>query len=84
MSSAYYAPLVTMPTVIDGPGRYVTRCGETVVIDKTPEAGPWVLRPHAHDCHGNYSTGQRDHWHRTGRIFAGQLCNNDIVAKEPS
>lgn len=72
MTSAYFAPLVTLPTVITRPGSYVTRCGEIVSI-KT------ATTSHVFGCHGIYSTGQRDSWHRSGRLFAGMESANDIV-----
>lgn len=79
MSSAYFAPLVLLPTVIDSPGRYRTRGGEIVIIDTAPTH----IRHHAHDCFGTYEAeGIRDRWHRSGRIYAGMECENDIVGKD--
>jgi hypothetical protein len=72
MSSAYYAPFVTLPVVITTPGNYVTRGGETVTIDM-------VSTRHDHGCRGNYSTGEREGWHKSGRIYAGIETANDIV-----
>lgn len=75
MSSAYFAPLVTKPVVITGAGRYRTRCGEVVVVNDAP-AG---IRHHAFDCFGRYATGEREQWHRSGRLYASRECSNDIV-----
>lgn len=74
MSSAYYAPLVCKPIVIEQPGRYVTRGGEIVTVHA-------VSTRNDHGCKGIYSTGQLDGWHRSGRIYAGMLSQNDIVAR---
>lgn len=72
--SAYFVPLVLIPVVIDSPGKYLTRCGETVEI---------VASSHRHDfgCHGHYANGVRESWHKSGRIFASQQTANDIVAR---
>ena len=72
MSSAYFASMVTLPIVIDGPGRYVTRGGEIVTIET-------VGRNHAFNCYGAYANGVRDSWHRSGRLFASITSSNDIV-----
>ncbi len=72
MTSAYFAPLVLFPAIITGPGRYLTRCGEAVEIVKASQR-------HEFGCHGTYSNGIADKWHRSGRLFAGMLSPNDIV-----
>jgi hypothetical protein len=33
MVSAYFAPLVNLPVIINGPGRYITRGGELVKVE---------------------------------------------------
>jgi len=71
--SAYFAPLVLEPVVIDSPGKYRTRCGETVEITASS-------RRHDLGCKGCYANGVRESWHKSGRIFATQLTANDIVA----
>jgi len=74
MTSAYFAPLVLLPTVIDGPGVYETRAGETVVIhDSSPR--------HCFGCCGTYASGVAESWHRSGRVFASRETQNDIVKK---
>jgi len=77
MSSAYFAPLVTVSTVINAPGMYVTRCGEVVTIHA-------VSSRHDFGCHGAYPNGTAESWHRSGRLFASQETTNDIVAPAPS
>lgn len=76
-TSAYFAPLVLLPTVIAAPGQYRTRCGETVTVETVPPG----IRHHAHDCHGSYANGTREAWHRSGRLYAGPECVNDIVSR---
>lgn len=73
MASAYFAPLVLLPTVIDGAGKYVTRCGESAEIAQSS---------HKHDfgCIGTYSNGTTERWHKSGRLFASRETANDVVA----
>lgn len=71
--SAYFAPLVILPVVITAPGEYVTRDGERVTISKASSL-------HDFGCTGTYApSGETDHWHRSGRMFAGRESRNDIV-----
>lgn len=72
MTSAYFASLVTLPVVITDAGEYVTRSGETVTIHT-------VSSKHEFGCYGMYSDGVVEHWHRSGRISASYITNNDIV-----
>lgn len=72
MSSAYFAPLVTLPTVITEPGEYVTRCGELITIHKASSR-------HCFGCHGVYQNGIVESWHHSGRILADRETANDIV-----
>lgn len=74
MTSAYFAPLVTLPVIIDEPGQYRTRRGEVVKINK-------VSKRHDLGCQGLYPEGTLEHWHKSGRIFAGRDSWNDIVEK---
>jgi len=73
MSSAYFASLVTLPTIITEPGSYRTRCGEIVTIHA-------VSTRHYFECEGVYPNGMREEWHKTGRLYATSPCKNDIVA----
>jgi hypothetical protein len=70
----YFAPLVFAETIITHPGRYLTRSGETVLIDA-------VSNRHDFNCTGSYSCGRRERWHRSGRLYAGMLSANDIVSR---
>jgi hypothetical protein len=72
MSSAYFAPLVILPAIITGPGRYRTRCGETVTIEVASQR-------HAFACRGRYPNAIEERWHRSGRLYATRPCANDIV-----
>ena len=72
--NAWMARFVTMPTIITGPGQYVTRGGERVTIHQASSN-------HDFGCLGSYSNGIRDGWHKCGRLNFGQLSNNDIIEK---
>lgn len=74
MTSAYLYPLILLPVIIDAPGKYKTRCGETVEVTKTSNK-------HDFGCHGTYEGNIAERWHKSGRIFASQESNNDIVEK---
>lgn len=74
MSSAYFAPLVTLPSIIVQPGRYRTRSGDIVTLDA-------VSIRHDFGCVGSYPNGVRDAWHKSGRLYATGECRNDIVGK---
>lgn len=77
MTHAYFAPLVLLPIVITEPGKYITRCGETVLIEHTSEKHDFGNR-------GFYSdTDERiaERWHRSGRTNASRESNNDVVAR---
>jgi len=75
MTSAYFAPLVSLPTIITEPGAYLTRGGERVKV-KT------VSTKHDFGCIGSYSDGVSEGWHKSGRLFAGVYSDNDIVKKD--
>lgn len=77
MTTAYFAPLVTLPVIVDEPGQYRTRCGEEVNITK-------VSKRHDLGCCGLYAEGTEEHWHKSGRIFANVTSWNDIVEKIPA
>lgn len=63
---------VTLKTIITGIGKYKTRCGEVVSIES-------IHNRHNFGCRGVYSTGQTEGWHKSGRVFFGIECANDIV-----
>ena len=72
--SSYFVDLVALPTVINGPGDFVTRCGEVVKITQSS---------HRHDfgCAGAYSNNVAERWHKSGRLFALRETANDVVSK---
>jgi hypothetical protein len=74
--SAYFAPLVTLPVIIDAPGQYLTRCGEIVTVRRTSMRNGF-------ECTGEYSSGVVEAWHRSGRLYSSLTSRNDIVAKAP-
>ena len=77
MTSAAFSAFVCLPTVIDAPGKYVTRCGEVVDVSRASSM-------HYFACAGTYSNGIIECWHRSGRLYFGQECPNDIVRRAPS
>lgn len=72
MSSAYFAPLVTLPIVIDRPGLYRTRGGGRAQVTAASQRNDF-------GCVGRYVGGPNERWHRSGRIFAGIETENDII-----
>ncbi|MBW4656636.1 MAG: hypothetical protein KME20_26870 [Kaiparowitsia implicata GSE-PSE-MK54-09C] len=74
-SKAYFASLVLLPTIVTGPGNYVTRAGEIVTIETSTRWRDFA-------CRGTYPNGVADGWHRSGRLYAGIECANDIVGHE--
>lgn len=73
--SAYCYPFIFQEVIIDGPGEYLTRGGERVTIDH-------ASTHHNFGCIGRYADcGTQDHWSKSGRLFAGTLSQNDIVAR---
>lgn len=73
--AAYYKSLILLPAIINAPGRYITRAGETVMIERIDGAG-------LYRCRGQYiTTGQIDAWHSSGRVFASVESELDIISK---
>jgi hypothetical protein len=72
-TAGWFSGLVTLPDVIVSPGEYVTRSGEHVTITS-------VSTNHDFNCRGVYNNGITERWHKSGRIFFGQECQNDIVS----
>lgn len=68
--------LYVLPTIIDGPGEYVTRGGETVTVESV--VGPGIITARAY---GSYSCGIRESWYANGRVLPFSASLNDIVAK---
>lgn len=77
MTKAYFLPLVSLPVIIDEPGKYVTRCGDVVTINI-------VSVKHDFGCYGSYGVGDNgagESWHKSGRLFATSKSLYDIVGK---
>ena len=72
--SAYFAPLVLLPVVIDGAGQYRTRAGEVVAVYAASTG-------HNFGCCGTYPGGTAERWHKSGRLYAARECANDIIEK---
>lgn len=73
---AYFSPL--LPVIIDEPGTYETRCGEKVEIFR-------IVSGVVFACQGGYAKdGTFDGWHKSGRLYYGIECDNDIVKKVAS
>ena len=72
-NSGYFLPLLGLPTIVTGPGTYLTRNGATVTIESASARND--LR-----CYGHYSSGVREGWHKSGRILATSETANDIVS----
>lgn len=70
----YFTSLFVLPAVIDGSGKYATRCGEGVEIAQSSSK-------HDFGCIGTYSNGTTEHWHKSGRLFSSRETANDVVAK---
>lgn len=77
MTHAYFAPLVLLPIVITEPGKYTTRSGETVLIERTSGKHDFG------NCGIYTDTDERitESWHRSGRVSATRESNNDVVAR---
>ena len=65
--------LIVLPSVVDAPGRYLTRAGEVVSVEKITRGRGGF------NCEGHYASGQAERWHRSGRLYFGVLSDNDIV-----
>lgn len=70
----WFASLAPLPTIIDAPGEYITRCGETVRVTVASSTQAFA-------CVGWYSNNVGEAWHKSGRLYFGRECNNDIVRK---
>lgn len=70
------ANYVVLPTIITGPGQYVTRGGETVTITSVR---PGNGEPYA--AQGGYANGVEECWDVSGRLYPNILSDNDIVGR---
>ena len=79
-----------LPIIIDGPGRYITRKGQTAYVDKirTTNSAPDTPPPtFAATGHVEHITTRGSHqefstWHVSGRNVALGEHSNDIVRKD--
>ncbi len=71
-----------LPTIIDMPGKYRTRCGQIVTIESV-EKTPRNIPTNTFNCKGQYPCGIKEGWHHTGRLYTYQsvISQNDIVEK---
>jgi hypothetical protein len=77
--SKHYACMqhLLLPVVVHGPGKYLTRGGETVTVEKI--ANVWGYNNRAD---GKYSNGVAESWSvRGGRVLPYSLSQNDIIGK---
>ena len=74
MKSARYSAFIGLDVVIDAPGKYLTRCGEVVEIAKAS------IR-YEFGCFGVYSNKVKERWRKSGRLYFGSECPNDIVRR---
>lgn len=75
-------PLRLFPVVVDGPGRYVTRAGYAVVIDRLG-GGTFCWKgtvSHPRKCPGKFKE-EYQIWHPSGRCLPINESPDDIVAK---
>jgi hypothetical protein len=70
-----------LPTIIDTPGTYRTRGGETVTIESVEKR--FGRLTNTFNCKGQYSCGIQEGWHHTGRLYTYQsvTSKNDIIEK---
>ncbi len=76
------AELVSLPTVITAPGRYRTRAGEIVTIDRVgrPEHLSFAdVDPRAGLADGHYPNGVTEVWDVSGRLLPFSQSDNDII-----
>lgn len=64
-----------LPHIITEPGRYTTRAGEVVTIQRIEKRGARVT------CFGKYANGIDERWDASGRCWHNQECQNDIVGR---
>jgi hypothetical protein len=72
--TATFTALMMLPVIIDAPGQYITRGGETVTIYMATDKNSFA-------CSGFYSNEIGDSWHKSGRLYFHEQSANDIVKK---
>lgn len=79
-----------MPTIIDGPGRYITRKGKVAHVDRirttnsAPGLPPATFAATGHVEHVTTRSKRQEYtsWHVSGRNVAKGEHSNDIVRKD--
>jgi hypothetical protein len=61
------------PTIVSQPGRYVTRGGETVTVERIDRSRAF----------GQYPNGTREWWTLSGRTLPFTESPNDLVGAAP-
>ena len=70
----YHMMHYTLPVVVTGPGRYLTRGGAVVTVTSV----------HHNRADGHYECGTPEWWScRGGRVLPSSLSDNDIVGPAP-
>ena len=67
-----YGITMTLPRVVTGPGKYVTRGGAVVNIDRLGGYNNFK-------AYGSYPNGTAEMWYVSGRVLPYSLSENDIV-----
>jgi hypothetical protein len=68
-------PHYLLPVLVEKPGDYLTRSGETVHVKEVVGRGIFTAR-----VFGQYADETREEWRTSGRIFQDTLSPHDIVA----
>lgn len=79
-----------LPVIIDGPGRYITRKGQTAHVDRirtansTPGVPPATFAATGHIEHVTTRSKRQEYtaWHVSGRNTAKGQHSSDIVRKD--
>lgn len=74
-----HANHVVLPTIITGPGPYVTRCGETVTVSHVDRHPRSSLDRGPYAAHGSYHGQVAESWDVSGRLYPNVMSGNDIV-----
>lgn len=72
------ASMVSLKQIIDSPGKYKTRSGETVTINRIDKRRD---KSGMHSAYGQYENGTKETWDVSGRLLPSKTSNNDIVKK---
>ncbi len=67
-----YCLMMVLPQIVKGPGKYKTRSGEVVTIDRLGGYNNYQAT-------GLYSNGVPECWFVSGRVLPHYLSPNDIV-----